>query len=1045
MVNNKINACIESLESIKKNVCNWLVRIFSLLKVKIIHTLGCIKSISKKLFWYMLRILIALFMEFYQLIRSIGHFSGKELISLVVCIFLLDYFINSQIWFIGKYNLIILWSVLLIGIKLAWGYLKKIFVYHRNYINFIAKIGIYTLLIRYYFYLTPSQELNALFSTPWNYFCSLLWGPKSCIQNFYLVSYLIYWAITFVILMNLAIDVLKLLWEKNNPSIPYLLPDTPLYDEEEDRLWTRQDAIKILTVLRENKGIPKVISIENSWGVWKSTVINFIKNEADAKDFVFYDFNPWLFNNGSELLKNFLDGLKNTIQINYYEPRIETNVDEILSSLSYSIGPLWINLDHPSIWRIDLKDAKKNLKAIIDDFPKEIVIIIDDLDRVDNKTFYSVLQILELCKDLWVTYIACFDNNNFNIIEAEIKTYHETNQDGKLNNITEEKIDNEHIRNYIEKIVTFKFSIQIDERRVKQFFFDTFQKLPGDNKYSESSLIEIRNGIEKLFLQENFDVFKPYIGNIRSIKRLYNAYMLVFCCDTNKIKNIFDTDTPQWLFFLDFIKLMIVYVYFDHIYRKIQEEVSLANASSRYIFSLDKEWCIFKLYGDYRDHFYKYKYRPGLEKYLKFLKVNERNIVMNLFVGNNRLDGDVNVSGDSKHSLSLYAPNDRLDSYLRILDTVPKIDQSVRVKEALMLAIRENGTNIAEIYEMLSDLPNAFWEFIKNIEENPYAKSNKPTEIKKWQDTISGVIEYIIEHFWQKPAILERVDHHLVKLLENMTPSNNTLENCLFIWDYCAGKGNFVGKGIIDRLCKEKWGARWLYVLMWMRSIASRWTNYYNYRRWVSGQEELNQTDDFYQIQFSLEVYKTFKRYYIEWQINIFEKISSLPESDFVSTSRHGLLVYTLYQLTNQNDGIGGFDIDSTQSNLSRNWWIFRELNEYYFDFCFRIEQNGVSYFIEILFGLFIRSQVINDEYSFESDLSSVFAVLSREKVINYIDTHSDEINSYLAQKDAESARYGLDHRINIKYSDGYQLFIEKLFPPVVIQPGESSTPEISN
>jgi predicted KAP-like P-loop ATPase len=53
---------------------------------------------------------------------------------------------------------------------------------------------------------------------------------------------------------------------------------------------------------------------------------------------------------------------------------------------------------------------------------KKLIIIIDDLDRFTSEKLKVIFKILDLCKDFNNTsYILCYDPNNFNNIDSELK------------------------------------------------------------------------------------------------------------------------------------------------------------------------------------------------------------------------------------------------------------------------------------------------------------------------------------------------------------------------------------------------------------------------------------------------------------------------------------------------------------------------------------------------------------------------------------------------------------------------------------------------
>jgi hypothetical protein len=88
----------------------------------------------------------------------------------------------------------------------------------------------------------------------------------------------------------------------------YFLKDTALINKEEDA-FHHHDYVKNIKKIIEEHNPPFNIALIGKWGVGKSSIINILKSELDAKDeYLFHEINAWKYENDS-LKKAFLKSL----------------------------------------------------------------------------------------------------------------------------------------------------------------------------------------------------------------------------------------------------------------------------------------------------------------------------------------------------------------------------------------------------------------------------------------------------------------------------------------------------------------------------------------------------------------------------------------------------------------------------------------------------------------------------------------------------------------------------------------------------------------
>ena len=214
------------------------------------------------------------------------------------------------------------------------------------------------------------------------------------------------------------------------------MSDAPMADPSEDQFDRAQFARRIAETI-SLKADPSsiVIGLYGPWGDGKTTVLNFVETELNRIGSVIcFKFNPWRFENESVLLNTFFETLANVLR-----RRLSTNKEEIGKILSRYGGVLssagkalkstldltGMGIPAPPVG--DLGDAAANLGAVLSGTPleelrkridhllageaKRIVVIMDDIDRLEKSEIHAVLRLIKLTADFQFTaYILAFDH-----------------------------------------------------------------------------------------------------------------------------------------------------------------------------------------------------------------------------------------------------------------------------------------------------------------------------------------------------------------------------------------------------------------------------------------------------------------------------------------------------------------------------------------------------------------------------------------------------------------------------------------------------------
>ena len=261
-----------------------------------------------------------------------------------------------------------------------------------------------------------------------------------------------------------------------------------------------------------------VVGIEGEWGSGKTSFINLIlenlkPEEAELPRFLIIEFNPWNFSDQNELITDFfksiIDALESekTMCGNWFE--IETAARKIKryfpkllerSNVSLGIpGVLSVGLDLEGMTGDPLERQKKEINGLLAKIGKPIVIVIDDIDRLDARETRLVFKLVRMT--------ANFANTVFLLAYDRGKV-------GKR--ITEKRIEGEE---FLKKIVQLSFPLPKSDRQdLFGMLFRELDEIIGEFDDKNWN----RGRWESLF----DSCLKKFFRTIRDIRRYVNGLRL---------------------------------------------------------------------------------------------------------------------------------------------------------------------------------------------------------------------------------------------------------------------------------------------------------------------------------------------------------------------------------------------------------------------------------------------------------------------------------------------------------------------------------------
>jgi predicted KAP-like P-loop ATPase len=212
------------------------------------------------------------------------------------------------------------------------------------------------------------------------------------------------------------------------------ITDEPVKTKDDDQLDRYPIAQRIVkTIVARNDPSSLVIGLYGEWGEGKSTVLNFVDSifSSEYKDSVCcIRFNPWYFRNEDQLLTNFFELLAGELEggIITNKERVGTFFKDYLGAIiptnALKLGlevPNTVKLSGLDVGRtfegwgeklseVTLDERKENLESFLEDKKQKIVIMIDDIDRLDKDEIQTVLKLVKLLANFkHTTYILAFD------------------------------------------------------------------------------------------------------------------------------------------------------------------------------------------------------------------------------------------------------------------------------------------------------------------------------------------------------------------------------------------------------------------------------------------------------------------------------------------------------------------------------------------------------------------------------------------------------------------------------------------------------------
>jgi predicted KAP-like P-loop ATPase len=298
------------------------------------------------------------------------------------------------------------------------------------------------------------------------------------------------------------------------PNRPFLLSgDRPLEDPAADLFGHGPFAKAIATsLLRDCPPEGLVIGIYGSWGLGKSTALNFLERYlvdlgGDDPPIV-VRFNPWWFSGQDDLMRHFFGSFESAV---FKARAAKRDLKKKLAVFASAFGAIvseapvpgakaaskGIDLAAAAVKSPDVVTLKMELVQELRKIALRIVIIMDDIDRLAADEVRLMFRLVKAVADFPnVTYVLAFDRE---VTGRALEEFHPSSG-----------------QDYLEKIIQVPFELPIPDReQLTQMLFRRLERALGNSRDGAFD--------QRRWAQVYADAILPFIAKPRDVLRLANA------------------------------------------------------------------------------------------------------------------------------------------------------------------------------------------------------------------------------------------------------------------------------------------------------------------------------------------------------------------------------------------------------------------------------------------------------------------------------------------------------------------------------------------
>lgn len=286
--------------------------------------------------------------------------------------------------------------------------------------------------------------------------------------------------------------------------------DAPVLTQEEDNFSRWKFSERVAQVIsRRNDPSSIVIGLYGKWGDGKTSVLNFIESSlASDESVICIKFNPWRFGTEDQLLMAFFQLIAEALdaKLETTEDRLKDTFKKVFKPIAFASGTgVVADVVESFISMPDIDEFKERTEKLLEDAKKRVLILIDDVDRLDKSEIHALFRLVKLTADFkYTSYILAFDKD---IVASSLQDRY-SNSHGNSGDA------------FLEKIIQIPLHLPLVEKEtLRQFCFD------GINEALRIAEIDLNQEQVHLFLQSFNLAFDSCLTTPRRAKLYGNILM----------------------------------------------------------------------------------------------------------------------------------------------------------------------------------------------------------------------------------------------------------------------------------------------------------------------------------------------------------------------------------------------------------------------------------------------------------------------------------------------------------------------------------------
>lgn len=202
-----------------------------------------------------------------------------------------------------------------------------------------------------------------------------------------------------------------------------LISDAPLTNPDDDVLGRRDFTRRLARTLAQPPGPDSlVVGLYGAWGTGKTTLLNFVAHELRSltQSVVTVRFEAWRFSNETEMLVAFFAQLASALDQSVASKgeRFAGVIADYVAPFipAFGLGPVSVDVSErirdlaERLGGQDLEQRRDRVNKMIADSGKRVVVLVDDLDRLDKSEVFLMLKLIKsLASFDGTTYVLTLD------------------------------------------------------------------------------------------------------------------------------------------------------------------------------------------------------------------------------------------------------------------------------------------------------------------------------------------------------------------------------------------------------------------------------------------------------------------------------------------------------------------------------------------------------------------------------------------------------------------------------------------------------------